>query len=239
MQKIGSQSRLFCHSIEPGYANLLIVGSEEMPFVNLAKREISFKIVYYGPPLCGKTTNIEYLHTAMPADMKGDMTMLATLQDRTLYFDFLPLKSDAIKGYTSRFQLYTVPGQAIYNQTRRLVLTGVDGIVFVADSQWEEMEQNALSFQNLKENLQTYRRTLEEIPYLLQFNKRDLPNIAPVEYLDFMLNQEKERVQYVEGIATEGVGVFRTLNMICKMAMAQFAKDNKLKAGQGSNNSAK
>jgi len=169
-----------------------------MAFVNLEKREINFKIVYYGPPLSGKTTNLEYLHSVMPENARGDMTMLSTREDRTLYFDFLPLKSDVIRNFVSRFQLYTVPGQTIYNQTRRIVLTGVDGVVFVADSQWEEMEHNSESFMNLQENLQTYNRKLEEIPYLLQFNKRDLPDIAQVEHMDFMLNQLDEKAQFLE-----------------------------------------
>lgn len=203
-----------------------------MPFVNLGKREINFKIVFYGPPLSGKTTNLEYLHAAMPKEARGDMTMLATQQDRTLYFDFLPLMSDAIKGFKSKFQLYTVPGQAIYNQTRKIVLTGVDGLVFVADSQWEEMEQNALSFQNLKDNLATFNRSLKDMPYLLQYNKRDLPDVAPREYLDFMLNRDGERILSIDAIACEGDGVFKTLNTICKMVMAQFVKDNKMKTGK-------
>jgi len=203
-----------------------------MPFVNLGKKEINFKVVYYGPPLCGKTTNLEYLHAAMPKEARGDMTMLATQADRTLYFDFLPLTSDAIKGFTSRFQLYTVPGQAIYNQTRKIVLTGVDGLVFVADSQWEEMEQNALSFENLKENLATFNRSLSEMPYVLQYNKKDLPDIAPDEYLDFMLNQGDERILSIDSVAVEGTGVFKTLNTICKMVMAQFVQENKMKTGK-------
>jgi len=202
-----------------------------MPFVNLGKREINFKIVYYGPPLCGKTTNLEYLHATMPSDVKGKMTLLATQQDRTLYFDFLPLTSDIIKGFTSRFQLYTVPGQAIYNQTRRIVLTGVDGIVFVADSQWSEMEQNVLSFQNLRENLATYKRSLDEIPYILQYNKRDMPKVAPEEYLDFLLNPGEERAPSIPSVAVEGTGVYRTLNTICKMVMAQFLKEHESKLG--------
>lgn len=199
-----------------------------MSFVNLNKREINFKVVYYGPPLSGKTTNLEFLHSVMPEDVKGKMTMLSTQQDRTLYFDFLPLKSNAIKGYVSRFQLYTVPGQPIYNQTRRIVLTGVDGLVFVADSQWDEMEHNVESFDNLQENLKAYKRSLDEVPYILQFNKRDLPNVAPVEFMDFMLNQRPVKALFFETVAKDGTGVYESLNMICKMVMAQFIKDHKM-----------
>lgn len=199
-----------------------------MAFVNLGKKEIDFKVVYYGPPLCGKTTNLEYLHKVMPDDVKGRMTMLSTREDRTLYFDFLPLKSDAIRGYVSRFQLYTVPGQIVYDQTRRIVLTGADGIVFVADSQWDKMELNVESFANLEANLNTHKRSLTEMPYVLQFNKRDLPNIAPHHYMDFLLNQGKTRALSFDSIAVNGAGVYETLNMICKMVMAQFVDSNKI-----------
>ena len=202
-----------------------------MSFVNFEKREINFKIVFYGPPLCGKTTNLEWLHSVMPQDVKGDMTMLSTQKDRTLYFDFLPLKSDAIKGFISRFQLYTVPGQPIYDQTRRIVLSGVDGLVFVADSQWSEMEANVDSFENLETNLKTYNRSIDDIPYVLQFNKRDLPDVAPVEYLDFVLNQRKNKAMWFESVANRGNGVHDTLNMICKMVMAQFIEEHKMPVG--------
>jgi len=199
-----------------------------MSFVNFDKKEINFKVVYYGPPLSGKTTNLEYLHAVMPKEVKGDITMLSTKQDRTLYFDFLPLESRAIKGFVSRFQLYTVPGQTMYNQTRRLVLAGVDGLVFVADSQWDCMENNADSFQNLQKNLKTHNRTLNTIPYLLQFNKRDMANVAPVEYMDFLLNRLETRVQFFETVATHGIGVAESLNTICKMVMAQFIDEHQM-----------
>ena len=202
-----------------------------MSFVSLSKREINLKIVYYGPPLCGKTTNLEQIHAAVPNDVKGQMTMLSTRQDRTLYFDFLPLRSDVIKGFVTRFQLYTVPGQTIYNHTRKIVLTGVDGLVFVADSQWEVMEQNAESFQNLQENLASFNRNLDQVPYILQFNKRDLPNAAPVEYMDFMLNsQREERAAHLEAVAAAGKGVLETLNIICKIVLARFIEENNMTA---------
>ncbi len=199
-----------------------------MAFVNFGKKEINFKIVYYGPPLCGKTTNLDYLHKVMPDDVKGQMTMLSTREDRTLYFDFLPLRSEAIRGYVSRFQLYTVPGQTVYDQTRRIVLTGADGVVFVADSQWDKMELNVESFANLEVNLNTHKRSLSEIPYVLQFNKRDLPNVAPRHYMEFLLNQGQTRALCFESVAVKGHGVNDTLNMISKMVMAQFIDSNKI-----------
>lgn len=199
-----------------------------MSFINFAKREIAFKIVYYGPALCGKTTNLEKIHEVINPDVRGELTMLSTQQDRTLFFDFLPLKSDIIKGFISKFQLYTVPGQVIYNETRKLVLRNVDGVVFVADSQWEKMEENVESFANLEENLKQQNDALDELPYLLQFNKRDLPNAAPAHYLDFALNQKDTRVPFSEATAYEGKGVFESLNLIARMVLATFMKRNNL-----------
>lgn len=199
-----------------------------MSFINFARREIAFKIVYYGPALCGKTTNLEQIHKVIDPTIRGDLTILSTMQDRTLFFDFLPLKSDVIKGFVSKFQIYTVPGQAIYNETRKLVLRNADGIIFVADSQWDKMAENAESFANLQSNLQQQNNSLDDIPYMLQLNKRDLPNVAPVHYLDFMLNRRATRVPTVEAVASEGTGVFESLNLMSKMILNHFMKQNNL-----------
>jgi hypothetical protein len=184
--------------------------------------------VYYGPALGGKTTNLEQIHSAIQPDSRGELTILSTQQDRTLFFDFLPLKSDIIKGFTSKFQLYTVPGQSIYRETRKLVLRNVDGIVFVSDSQWEKMEENAESFKDLEDNLQSQNLSIDRLPYVIQFNKRDLPSVAPVHYMDFMLNQRKTRVPTVEAVAIECKGVFDSLNMIARMVLASFMNENNL-----------
>lgn len=199
-----------------------------MAFVNFGKKIINFKIVYYGPAKCGKTTNLERIHESIDASMRGDLTILSTQQDRTLFFDFLPLESQIIRGFTSKFQLYTVPGQIIYNQTRKLVLQGVDGVVFVGDSQWDLMQQNVESFENLENNLNAQGMTLDTLPFILQFNKRDLPSCAPVHYMDFLLNRRETRVPYVESIATAGPGVFESLNLISKMTLSSFAKKHNL-----------
>lgn len=202
-----------------------------MSFVNFEKREINFKIVYYGPPLGGKTTNLEHLHSCMPETAKGQLTMLSTQQDRTLYFDFLPLQSTAIKGYVSRFQLYTVPGQPIYDRTRQIVLTGVDGIVFVADTQWEQIPATAESLANLKVNLKKQGRALTDLPYIFQLNKRDLPDVAPTDYMDFMLNHGEEyRAACMESVASQGTGVSTCLNTICHMVLAQFIEENQMQS---------
>ena len=199
-----------------------------MAFINFARREIAFKIVYYGPALCGKTTNLEQIHEAVDQTSRGELTMLSTQQDRTLFFDFLPLKSDIIKGFSSKFQLYTVPGQSMYNETRKLVLRNVDGVVFVADSQWDKMEDNAESFANLETNLNLQNESLDRLPYMLQFNKRDLPNVAPVHYMNFLLNQRKKRTPTLDAVATDGAGVFETLNIISKMVLSNFMKQNNI-----------
>jgi len=196
-----------------------------MSAINYASKEIYFKIVYYGPGMCGKTSNLQYVHKAVPQDNKGDLVSLATDQDRTLFFDFLPVEALQVHGFTTKFQLYTVPGQVYYNATRRLVLRGVDGIVFVADSQWNKMKENVESFRNLEENLAEYEYSFDEIPYVLQYNKRDLPVIAPVEYLEYVLNRRAMRVSSFESVATEGTGVFDTLNRISKLVLHQLNQE--------------
>ncbi len=195
-----------------------------MSFVNFANREVQLKIVYYGPGRGGKTANLQFVHQAVSKEAKGDLTSLATAQDRTLFFDFMPLTANAIEGFTTRFQMFTVPGQIMYNLTRRLVLRGVDGLVFVADSQWDKMAENVESFNNLKENLELQGDKIDSIPYVLQYNKRDLPNVAPVNYMDFILNNRDVRHPSFTSVATDGSGVFETLNMVARMVMHQFVK---------------
>lgn len=196
-----------------------------MAIINQATKEIQLKIVYYGPAKCGKTTNLEQIHAnikvARPEE-KGKMVSLATSSDRTLFFDFFPLEAMAIKGYKTKFQLYTVPGQVIYNTTRQLVLRGVDGIVFVADSQYDKMSENVESFENMIDNLKSLKMNLDEIPYVLQYNKRDLPNIAPIEYMDYLLNNRDVAVPAIPSVATRCEGVFETLNMISKLLLQKF-----------------
>jgi mutual gliding-motility protein MglA len=193
-----------------------------MASINYARREITCKIVYYGAAMCGKTTNLEYIHSRIPASEKGGLVSLSTQGDRTLFFDFLPLEAHDIGGFTVKFQLYTVPGQVVYNATRRLVLRGVDGLVFVADSQWSRVKENIESLDNLFENLGQYGYDAETIPYVIQYNKRDLPDIAPAHYMDFTLNRRKRRVMTYESVAIQGVGVFDSLNGICRLVLAKL-----------------
>ncbi|HEY5043391.1 MAG TPA: ADP-ribosylation factor-like protein, partial [Verrucomicrobiae bacterium] len=174
-----------------------------MAIINQATKELQVKIVYYGPAMGGKTTNLVQVHDHVQTTSgnKGKLVSLATSSDRTLFFDFLPIEAMTIRGFKTKFQLYTVPGQVIYNTTRQLVLRGVDGIVFVADSQFEKMPENVESFQNLMDNLNSQKLNLAEIPYVLQYNKRDLPNAAPVEYMDFLLNNREVHVPAFQATA--------------------------------------
>jgi mutual gliding-motility protein MglA len=194
-----------------------------MAIINQATKELHVKIVYYGPALCGKTTNIIRIHDHVESvQEKGKLVSLATSSDRTLFFDFLPLEALSIKGFKTKFQLYTVPGQVIYNTTRQLVLRGVDGIVFVADSQYDKLAENVESFANLEENLASLKLSLADIPYVLQFNKRDLPGIAPVEYMEFLLNNREVQVPSFEACASKCQGVFESLNMITRLLLHKF-----------------
>src|SRR5471032_2927346 len=195
-----------------------------MAFINYSSREIQLKIVYYGAALCGKTTNLVTLHKQITHAQKGELVSLATDADRTLFFDFLSLNTKTLPGFTTRFQLYTVPGQAIYNTTRQLVLKGVDGIIFVADSHWDKMADNVESFANLQENLIENHLSLVQIPYVLQYNKRDIPNAAPVNYLEFTFNNRANRAMAFEGIASSGEGVLETLNATARLLLAKYSK---------------
>ena len=191
-----------------------------MALINQASKEIQVKIVYYGPALCGKTTNLVRVNENIQASEKGKLVSLANqTSDRTLFFDFLPVEAMSIKGYRTKFQLYTVPGQVIYNTTRQLVLRGVDGLVFVADSSYDKMSENVDSFTNLEENLRALKLNLADIPYVLQYNKRDLPGAAPVEYMDFLLNNRDVQVPSFEASASKCEGVFESLNMITRMLL--------------------
>jgi hypothetical protein len=195
-----------------------------MAIINQATRELQVKIVYYGPAMGGKTTNLVQVHDRVQtaAGHKGKLVSLATSSDRTLFFDFLPIEAMSIKGFKTKFQLYTVPGQVIYNTTRQLVLRGVDGIVFVADSLYEKMAENVESFANLEENLKTLKLDLAAIPCVLQYNKRDLPNAAPVDYMEFLLNNRDLQVPAFASTAHLCEGVFETLNMITRLLLHKF-----------------
>jgi len=203
-----------------------------MAIINQATKELQVKIVYYGPALGGKTTNLVQIHEHVQTAQgsKGKLVSLATSSDRTLFFDFLPIEAMSIKGFKTKFQLYTVPGQVIYNTTRQLVLRGVDGIVFVADSQYEKMEDNVKSFQNLEENLRSLNLKIDEIPCVVQYNKRDLPNAAPPEYLEFLLNNREVQTPSFSACAHKCEGVFETLNMITRLLLHKFIHESQRKA---------
>ena len=193
-----------------------------MATINYALREISVKIVYYGTGLCGKTTNLQVIHRKVPTEFRSDMVSLATETDRTLFFDFLPLDLGKIKGFSTKFQLYTVPGQVYYNATRKLVLRGVDGVVFVVDSAPEKLQENIESFKNLEENLSEYGYQRENIPIILQYNKRDLPNPMPIEKLNSLIN--KFQLPWSEAVAVQGKGVFESLKLMGKLVIDNLNK---------------
>jgi hypothetical protein len=193
-----------------------------MSFINYSSREINCKIVYYGPGLCGKTTNLQYVYAKTNPEAKGKMISLATETERTLFFDFLPLSLGEIRGFKTRFHLYTVPGQVFYDASRKLILKGVDGVVFVADSQIERMEANLESVENLRINLAEQGYDLSKIPYVVQYNKRDLPNIATVDELRRLINPKG--VPEYQAVAPTGVGVFDTLKAVAKLVLTELKK---------------
>jgi mutual gliding-motility protein MglA len=193
-----------------------------MTFINYASREINCKIVYYGPGLCGKTTNLQYIYDSTSPQAKGKLISLATETDRTLFFDFMPLELGTVRGFKTRFHLYTVPGQVYYDASRKLILKGVDGVVFVADSQEERMDANIESLENLEDNMKTQGYDLMQVPYVLQLNKRDLPSAMPVQDLTADLLRKDEPV--FEAIASDGTGVFDTLKAVAKQVLTELRK---------------
>jgi len=193
-----------------------------MVLFNYSTKELTAKIVYYGPGLCGKTTNLQYIHGNLPDQVKGKMLSLATKTDRTLFFDFLPIDLGDIRGMKTRVQLYTVPGQVFYNETRKLVLKGADGIVFVADSQEAMLNANMESFKNLEENLKGHALRLADMPHVIQFNKRDLPRLSSIEDLNSALN--RYNAPFYESVATTGIGVQDTLKAIVKLVLLHLTR---------------
>jgi mutual gliding-motility protein MglA len=192
-----------------------------MSMINYASREINCKLVYYGPGLGGKTTNLEYVYNKINPDTRGKLISLATEQERTLFFDFLPVDLGSIRGFKTRFHLYTVPGQVYYNASRRLILKGVDGIVFVADSQAERMDANIAAMENLYENLADYGYDAQRLPIVLQYNKRDLSNAVPLEEMRAQLNPTA--LPEYEAVAVEGQGVFDTLKAVSKQVLKSLS----------------
>ena len=202
-----------------------------MALLNYLRKEIDAKIVYYGPGLCGKTTNIQFIHQNLQPDQRGNILSLATDQDVTLFFDFLPIELEDVLGFKIRFHLFTVPGQVYYGATRRAVLMGADGVIFVADSQSERMEDNLLSIRELEDNLRQYGKKLGTTPFIIQYNKRDLLNILPAEELNKKINHLA--VPYFESVAIEGKGVFESLTMICHMVLEVIKDGAEARASAG------
>ena len=188
-----------------------------MAVFNYAKKEIDAKIVYYGPAISGKTTNLQFIHQHLKPDQRGKMVSLATNEDRTLFFDFLPIELESVRGFKTRIHLYTVPGQVYYGATRRAVLTGADGVVFVVDSHADRLEDNLTSFKDLEDNLRYYGKKAETVPLIIQYNKRDLPNVLSVEELNQKFN--RFNIPYFESVAIQGKGVFESLTMACRLVL--------------------
>lgn len=199
-----------------------------MANINYANKEITIKIVYYGPGMSGKTTNLQVIHQMVPQNAASKMISLATEQDRTLFFDLLPLSLGSVKGFNTKFQLYTVPGQVYYNTTRKLVLNGVDGVVFVADSQKDKLEENKESIQNLRDNLAEYGIDMNNFAVVIQYNKRDLPDVMPIDQLQREINPYN--FPYTEAVAVKGTGLMDTLKLISKLTLARIGQ----KTGSGS-----
>ena len=195
-----------------------------MTFINYASREINCKIVYYGPGLCGKTTNLQFIYDKTNPNAKGKLISLATETDRTLFFDFLPLELGNVRGFKTRFHLYTVPGQVFYDASRKLILKGVDGVIFVADSQRERMDANVESLRNLEQNLKAQGYDIRTIPYVLQLNKRDLPSAVPVEEMKAKLAIDNEPVLEAIAASEDGIGVFDTLKAVAKLVLQDLTK---------------
>lgn len=193
-----------------------------MAAIHKAERTVSFKIVYCGPPLGGKTTNLQYVHACLDQSTRGDLVSLATTADRTLFFDFLAVEAAVVAGYNTRFHLYTVPGQVTYNATYQLVLRQADGVVFVADSQLDRMNDNLQAFANLEANLRLNGQSTERMPIVLQYNKRDMPGVASVEYMEHLLNNRAQRFLSYEASASTGVNVLTTLNAISQTVLYRF-----------------
>lgn len=191
-----------------------------MALINYSTKEITFKIVYYGPAMSGKTTNLRFIYDKLPENLKGKFTSIATQDERTLFFDFLPLDLGNIKGYTIKLSLYTVPGQAIYSLTRKTILRATDGIIFVADSQKLIYEKNIESFKDMVENMKEYGLNLDNTPIVLQYNKRDLQDIVSVEELNKSLNTNS--FPYFEAVAVQGIGVMESLKLISKLVIRKI-----------------
>ena len=194
-----------------------------MSTINFAAREINCKIVYYGPGMSGKTTNLKHVFTKIPGHLRGEMVSLATEDERTLFFDFLPLDLGSVQGFKTRFHLYTVPGQVFYNASRKLILRGVDGIIFVADSAPNRLRANAESMRNLRENLVEHGINLKEVPLILQINKRDLPDALPTSMIRAVLDPKGELPMF-EASAHEGGGVFECLKMVSKLVLERLSQ---------------